>query len=356
MKDRPFFSVVMPVYNVEKYLRKAIDSVLNQNFKKFEIILVDDCSPDCCPEICDEYALKYSNIKVVHHKVNKGLSMSRNSGMDIANGRYIWFMDSDDYVENSLLEAVYESVQINPAQMILFGLVEDNYNKDGQLTYRKERKPQKEFLNESDKIHERVIDLEQQTLLGYAWNKFYEVDYLKSIQLRFEKITLIEDILFNVNYCRKIQSMNCLDITPYHYNRRLETSLTSVYVKDYFELHRKRIELLYNLYQEWKCCNEKVKTVLAGLYARFALSAIQRNCGRESKMSRKEQKLWIERLFEDKLFLELVSYMTPSSRSMKVFMCALKERKTGLSLFIGECVYRVKKMFPIVFAKFKEAR
>ena len=174
--------------------------------------------------------------------------------------------------------------------------------------------------------------------------------------MKFEKITLIEDILFNVKFAENMQSMNCLDIAPYHYNRRLETSLTSVYVMDYFELHRQRIMLLYNLYEKWECCDEKVKTILAGLYARFTLSAIQRNCSQESKMSIGDQKAWIENVFRDSLFLNLVDSMIPNSHSMQIFMYALKKRIVWLSLAIGRGVFLVKNEFPIVFAKFKEAR
>ena len=99
MNNRPFISVVMPVYNVEKHLKTAINSVLEQRFQDFELILVDDCSPDKCPSLCDEYALKYDKISVIHHEKNKGLSEARNTGLEVANGEYIWFMDSDDYVQ-----------------------------------------------------------------------------------------------------------------------------------------------------------------------------------------------------------------------------------------------------------------
>ena len=85
-------SVVIPVYNVEKYLRQAVDSVLNQTYKNLEIILVDDGSPDRCPEICDEYRKQYNKIKVIH-KQNAGLGMARNSGIEIATGNYIYLHD-----------------------------------------------------------------------------------------------------------------------------------------------------------------------------------------------------------------------------------------------------------------------
>lgn len=116
---RPFISVVMPVYNVEKHLKKAVDSVLKQTYTDFEIILVDDCSPDGCPQLCEELAASDERIMAVHHNENKGLSMARNTGMTYASGKYIWFMDSDDFVEDSLFAMVFDSVKENPAELIL---------------------------------------------------------------------------------------------------------------------------------------------------------------------------------------------------------------------------------------------
>ena len=93
--ERPLISIVVPIYKVEKYLDHCVTSILNQTYKNFELILVDDGSPDRCPQICDKYAASYSYVKVIH-KTNGGLSDARNVGMDIAKGMYITFIDSDD--------------------------------------------------------------------------------------------------------------------------------------------------------------------------------------------------------------------------------------------------------------------
>ena len=133
MENRPFVSVVMPVYNVEKHLEKAVQSVLDQTYQNFEIILVDDCSPDNCPELCEKIAKSDERIQVLHHEVNQGLSCARNTGLAKAKGRYVWFMDSDDYVKNDLFEKAYKSVEQNEAKVILFGLVEDYYDANDEL-------------------------------------------------------------------------------------------------------------------------------------------------------------------------------------------------------------------------------
>ena len=99
-------SIIVPIYNVEQYLRECIDSIIKQTYKNLEIILVDDGSPDNCGQICDEYAKKDDRIKVIH-KENGGLSSARNAGLDIATGEYISFIDSDDYVSNNFIEELY---------------------------------------------------------------------------------------------------------------------------------------------------------------------------------------------------------------------------------------------------------
>uniref|UniRef100_UPI003079CB33 glycosyltransferase family 2 protein n=1 Tax=Phascolarctobacterium succinatutens TaxID=626940 RepID=UPI003079CB33 len=97
----PRLSVIVPVYKVEKYIHKCVDSILNQTFKDFELILIDDGSPDNCGEICDEYAKKDSRVRVIH-KENGGQSSARNRGLDIAKGEIIGFVDSDDDIEVNL--------------------------------------------------------------------------------------------------------------------------------------------------------------------------------------------------------------------------------------------------------------
>lgn len=102
-------SVVIPIYNVEQYILRCVDSVLNQTYQNLEIILVDDGSPDNCPKICDEYAVKDNRVRVIH-KQNGGLSSARNAGIDVAEGEYITFIDSDDYVTPDYVETLYNAI------------------------------------------------------------------------------------------------------------------------------------------------------------------------------------------------------------------------------------------------------
>lgn len=116
------FSIIIPVYKVELYLRQCINSVLNQSYKDFELILVDDGSPDNCPVICDEYASRDIRVKVIH-KSNGGLSDARNAGLDIAKGEYVLFLDSDDWWDDVLaLEKINLKIKDTDADLIIIGM------------------------------------------------------------------------------------------------------------------------------------------------------------------------------------------------------------------------------------------
>lgn len=112
-------SIIVPVYNVAPYLRKCVDSLITQDISDYEIILVDDGSPDECPQICDQYAERYSNIKVIH-QANAGLSAARNSGIKVATGDYIMFVDSDDYLQPNTLGALMEQVERENLDVLRF--------------------------------------------------------------------------------------------------------------------------------------------------------------------------------------------------------------------------------------------
>ena len=112
----PEISVIVPVYKVEKYLKRCVNSILNQDFEDYEIILVDDGSPDGCPAICDEYAKLYAKISVIHKK-NGGLSDARNIAVAQSKGEYIVFIDSDDYVDSNHLSSLWDAMVKNDADM-----------------------------------------------------------------------------------------------------------------------------------------------------------------------------------------------------------------------------------------------
>ncbi len=358
MQKSPFFSIIMPVYNVERYLPQAIDSVLGQDFSDFELILVDDCSPDGSGSICDHYANTDTRVQVLHLPQNVGLSFARNEGLQIVSGTYVTFMDSDDYIDKTLFSDVYASVRESDADMIVFGLQEDYCNAEDCVTESYTvQYAASIYLSDVDSVRKEAIKLEEKTLLGYAWNKFYRLDVLAKHNLRFEKVTLIEDILFNASVLPYVQKMNVLAISPYHYMKRMNGSLTAKYIGDYFALQQRRIQLLLDLYKSWNMYTDEVRSILADIYVRYIFSALQRNCDKRAEMNHRARRIWLKDLLgNDALYKELSSAFSSNSVVVRIFEFLLKKRYVFACLSLGRLIYIVKNDFPQLFSKVKQNR
>lgn len=182
--DNELISVIVPIYNVEKYLKNCVNSILKQTYTNLEIILVDDGSPDRCPEICDEFALVDDRIKVIHQQ-NGGLSKARNTGIDIAKGLYLVFVDSDDTVEYELIEQLYKCLKRYNCKMAACG--RKYVFEDGKTICKLPKGIDKVFEFE-DAIKEmntfQLFDMS-------AWAKIYDRELFAS--LRFPEKRLSED-------------------------------------------------------------------------------------------------------------------------------------------------------------------
>ncbi|MBQ7880524.1 MAG: glycosyltransferase [Clostridia bacterium] len=185
MENDELISIIIPVYKVEKYLDKCVESVVNQTYKNLEIILVDDGGPDTCPQICENWAKKDARIKVIH-KQNGGLSDARNAGIDIAQGQYLMFLDSDDYVDLTICEKLYQLLIEHNADFSMcdatrFNEGEDIKSYNDNVCVRKFVGT--EVLNQLNRA--------SSPYLVVAWGKLYKRDLFKSI--RYPKGRLHED-------------------------------------------------------------------------------------------------------------------------------------------------------------------
>lgn len=353
----PFFTIVMPAYGVEKYLEEAVESIKKQTFDDWELIIVEDGSPDRTGEIAERLVVTDDRIRVIHHEKNKGLSEARNTGITAGCGMYIWFMDPDDMVDDDLLEKVHGAVETNPAKLVVFGHLEEYYNEDGSFAYAHEIRPEKKCITKPEEIHNYIIRLEQETIYGYAWNKMYDLSYIKEKKLRYETVRLIEDIVFNIQYCNDIDSMNLLDITPYHYAKRMSGSLTTKFVPDYFPLHRRRIKMLLEQQRYWGTDSPKNCAVLGGLYGRYILSALERNCSKQSGMNARERRQFCNQVFQDPLFQRLLpGAEAKNSRSLKLAIRCLNSRSVSLCTALGRIIHIVRTGMPMVYSKTKSGR
>ena len=237
-------SIIIPVYNVQKYLSRCLDSVISQTYIKLEIIIIDDGSTDNSGIICDEYASKDNRIIVIH-QFNGGLSAARNSGLDIAKGEYVMFVDSDDYVapsfcEKPLLIAIREHVDI-----VSFG-----YYKIGNKTTKVKKTNKPRTVQASEAI-KQLITLDD-VIHGYVWNKLYKRTLFE--QIRFPVGRTFEDQGVNYLLFHTAKNIFISDETLYYYFRR-ENSISIDYyfpesIMNRFELWNNRLCFIQKYYPE----------------------------------------------------------------------------------------------------------
>ncbi len=205
-------TVTMPVYNVEKYLSRGIESVLKQTYRDFELIIVDDGSTDCSGEICDYYASIDNRIKVIHQK-NKGLVAAREVALEVANGLYIGFVDPDDWVEEEFFERVIEAMERTNASIGVGGYVLEYENG----ICKKRFKNNEELILSRDEGLENLFSFE--LFQWELWDKIYKRDVIKNIMIDRE-ITCGEDLLrVYAAFCRS-DKICVVPIYGYHYMQR----------------------------------------------------------------------------------------------------------------------------------------
>lgn len=208
-------SIIVPVYKVEPYLRKCVDSILAQTFTDFEVILVDDGSPDNSGKICDEYASKDSRVRVIHKK-NGGLSSARNAGIDVARGKYLGFVDSDDYIEKDMYELLYDNIVKEQADLSICGVYDLYANREPKIL-----KTQYMVLS---KIEAMKMILEAKVVSVQAWNKLYKKEIFDTI--RYPEGVITEDAAVILPVLDKTEKVVIDTQQKYYYFHR-ENSITS---------------------------------------------------------------------------------------------------------------------------------
>jgi glycosyltransferase involved in cell wall biosynthesis len=213
--EKDLISVIVPIYLVEKYLEKCVDSIVRQTYRNLEIILVDDGSPDNCPQLCDEWKKRDSRIKVIH-KENGGLSSARNAGIDAAEGNYICFIDSDDYIAETMIQKLYSALKNQGADMSLCGFtyVDENYHSIAELN--KGMPIKNEVLSGREAIKKLAESGGEYYTI--AWCKLYRADLFQTIRFPVGKIH--EDEFVSHQVFGKCKRVSCIADGLYFYLQR----------------------------------------------------------------------------------------------------------------------------------------
>ena len=263
-EDAIKFSIIVPVYGTERYIRECVDSILIQEFRSFELILVDDGSPDLCSQICDEYMRADSRVRVIH-KGNGGVSSARNAGIEIAKGQYIWFVDSDDSIASGSLQILNEKLTEKENALLAF-----QTDLSGEVRF--------------EGIEEYLVNLHFPYKVNFTvWSKVYQLAFINTHGIRFDEEEGIgEDLLFNLT-CYRYLFMEGQEISFdhrcfYHYRKR-DGSAMQTERSDAFEvqmrLFRKTCDLLRNNVRKQILEQFFLQYMIAGIRQSRALPANQ---------------------------------------------------------------------------------
>lgn len=232
-------SIVVPVYNMEKFLPRCMDTLVSQS-SDYEIILVDDGSTDRSPELCDDYRQRYPSLVRVIHKRNSGLSSARNAGIEAAKGTYVIFPDPDDWVEPNYVSKMVEFQNYYQPDLLCVGYYVDTDGKcvpanEGQKTHYMDRAAAQQALF----IPPKMGGFAWNKLDGYCFNKIYRMDIIQTNRIRFHSgITFGEDIAFNLSYLKYVDNIVGLPKCLYCYNADNLESATRKFDAYRFENHR----------------------------------------------------------------------------------------------------------------------
>lgn len=374
--NQPLISIIMPVYNAELYIEAAIESIVAQTFTDWELILIDDASKDKSGRICDTWANKDSRIRVKHLSSNKGAGAARNIGIELAKGKYITFMDSDDTIAKDLYESVTSGIAmdtilyskedtkrhstnkveqiITDTDMVVWGLTEEYYDEAGKHTGSNVLKLENQVLNTTETVRRKVIRLEDKTLFGYLWNHLYRADIIKDNNIQFENVILYEDYFFNLKFIEYVSTMIVSSHSGYHYYKRGNQSVTNRFVPEYFRLSRRRVQSMYETYREWQMYTPEVKNSCGQRFVRYILSTLVRNCDSASGMSKRDRRRWVKRLYKDNLYNAVAKHCYIEQIPLRMLRGLINRHCTTLILMMGRTLYLVKEGLPGLFAKKKQ--
>lgn len=225
----PAISIIVPVYNAQRTLRRCVDSILRSTFQDFELILIDDCSVDNSKEICEEYVYQYGEkVRLIALVANGGVSAARNAGIDAAYGEYLMFADSDDYVAENWCEALYRTQLQYPGALIVCNMSDVCYN--GEI------KPRK--LEVGGAVRNMLyVDLFLSQCSGSLCNKIFRKEKLLKHNIKFKREYKIgEDAIFNVEYIKQCNHIVGIDQSLYFYCEE-SNSATHKYHEDWLAMH-----------------------------------------------------------------------------------------------------------------------
>lgn len=357
--SKPLVSVIAPVYGVEKYIPRAVESLKAQTYDNWELFLVDDGSKDNSGKVCDDYATKDDRIIVIH-KENGGAPSARNVAIDKAKGKYMFFMDPDDWAEPHMLEDLVNTAEADDAQLVVAGFFIDTYYSDTdkfqqeQFVDEHHFKTQQEFRNFAYKMFDA-------SLLYAPWNKIVRADYILENKLYFPD-TFWDDLPWNLSVVRDVEKVSVISNKYYHFIRQRAESEGAKYRDNLFQKREEEQNWMEDLFHHWGFetwepeLKASVDEMLARRYVERLIGCVENLTNKNCTLSTFKKLREIKKIISSERTKSTIKIAKPNSAYMKVMLLPLKMRFVILTYLEGKVISKVKSSNTKVFAALKANR
>lgn len=341
-------SIIMPIYNVEEHLERAIESALNQTKQDCEIILVDDGSTDGSAEICERYARQEPLFIQVIHQENQGAGAARNAGLELAKGKFIYFADPDDYFEPTLIQENVEIAEEKNADMVIFGYTEE---KAGDSTKRKKKLPNLPQMNDKNAFRKHFRNMYY--FSPYAlWNKMYRKEFLVANAIWFTDQKLGQDALFNLDVFEELGRVAINREIYYHYVVH-ERSAVNQYRPDRFALEFNIAKRFEKLMEYWKK-EDVFKDLLIQEFWHPVYLELANITHKDCPMESKEKAEWMEWIMQHetiKAYLKEISIKKEKNLFRKSLIYAVKTGQLSRAIQLMHARNQVANRYSTLFFK-----
>ena len=339
-------SVITPVYNVEKFLNKCVDSILAQTFSDFELFIVDDGSPDSCGKIADEYAKKDSRVRVIH-KENGGAPSARNAGILQAKGEYFYFPDSDDWLEPNYLEELYNCAVKTGAKLVISGFSMEYYENNKFQTYKVE--PTEKYFETKELLRSNLHNYFDNMMMAVPWNKLYKAEYIRENRILFPNLKW-DDLHFNMDVIKDIDSVAICSSSGYHFFRsRQGSETTTVFDGMLYKKRKEQFEHILSVYNAWNTTDEDIMSIIYGYYSARLVQCVQEIAISNSK----EKKALIREILNDELSSIAIQKGKINSKLLSIAAIPLSVKSVSGCILVGRTIGFVKNNMSSVFYKMK---
>ncbi|MBR3235582.1 MAG: glycosyltransferase family 2 protein [Atopobiaceae bacterium] len=352
---QPIVSVVMPAYNVDRYIRRAVESLQNQTLRNFELLVVDDGSSDRTGQILDSMAERDYRI-IVYHNENGGAPAARNYALDRARGTYVYFMDADDWIEPRMLEDMVSLAGRSRLDLVITGFYIDTYYGDaGEHTEEIKSRPNALYPTQQE-FRAAAWQLFDQNLFYTPWNKLFLRDRIEDLHVRFRP-TFMDDFPFVLDYIRDVERVGVLEYPYYHFIRERAESETARWRPDLYEKREEEHGWMLDLYKHWgldgdASCMEMIQR----RYIERLIGCIENVCNPACELSTKEKIAQIDTMITSDRAQLAVAMAHPRSRMMKAMLVPIKAQNARMAYHEGKIISHVKRHNTKIFATLKANR